>query len=106
MTQEVIPGHNRRRCPDCKTIYSREWRLRHPEYERLRYKRDITGTLQEAAKKEVYKAVRAGKLPKASTLRCIDCGLPAFIYDHRDYTKPLDVVPVCRRCNHKRGAAR
>lgn len=53
----------------------------------------------------VRKAVRAGMLPKASTLACVDCGKPARDYDHRDYTKPLEVVPVCRSCNQKRGRA-
>lgn len=26
-------------------------------------------------------------------------------YDHRDYTKPLSVEPVCRSCNKLRGPA-
>ena len=34
---------------------------------------------------------------------CVDCGRPAQCHDHRDYTKPLDVVPVCDKCNYRRG---
>lgn len=52
------------------------------------------------------RAVRNGKIPKLDgTIPCVDCGAPACDYDHRDYSKPLDVEPVCRRCNLRRGPA-
>lgn len=54
----------------------------------------------------VSKAVSSGRLPRASTLYCVDCGAFAYDYDHRDYDRPLDVVPVCRRCNLMRGPAK
>lgn len=54
---------------------------------------------------EVAKAVRAGALAHPSKLHCSDCGRPAAQYDHRDYTKPLNVAPVCRSCNVMRGSA-
>jgi len=54
---------------------------------------------------EVKKSVKKGLLISAKKLQCADCGLPAFCYDHRDYNKPLDVAPVCRVCNRKRGSA-
>jgi NAD-dependent SIR2 family protein deacetylase len=53
----------------------------------------------------VQKAVKKGILVPAKTLVCIDCGEMADRYDHRDYNKPLDVVPVCRKCNAQRGKA-
>lgn len=53
----------------------------------------------------VRKAIKSGQLQRASTLACVDCAKPARDYDHRDYTKPLDVAPVCRSCNQKRGQA-
>lgn len=59
-----------------------------------------------AAHKAVARAVKCGELPRPSTLTCTDCGKPACDYDHRDYGKPLDVQPVCRSCNRKRGPAR
>lgn len=46
------------------------------------------------------------KLPPADGQTCVDCGKRAFYYDHRYYSRPLDVVPVCRGCNIKRGPAR
>lgn len=49
-------------------------------------------------------AVRDGRLPRPSTLQCVDCQWQtAEVYDHRDYDKPLEVDPVCRPCNTKRG---
>ena len=54
---------------------------------------------------QVYQAVKKGILPHISTLTCVDCGKPATVYEHRDYNKPLDVVPTCTSCNFKRGPA-
>lgn len=54
----------------------------------------------------VHSAVRRGELPNPRTLRCADCGAPATDYDHRDYSKPLEVEAVCRSCNRKRGPAK
>ena len=54
---------------------------------------------------QVKKAIRKGLLAPVKTLTCVDCGKPSECYDHRDYNKPLDVVPVCRSCNFHRGAA-
>ena len=62
-----------------------------------------TGSLKASA--AVNLAVRRGELPHARACVCIDCGAPATEYDHRDYNKPLDVEPVCRPCNRKRGPA-
>ena len=64
---------------------------------------DKTGVM--SAIKAVKKAVKDGLLAPVKTLFCIDCGKPAECYDHRDYNKPIDVVPVCRKCNFRRGSA-
>ena len=58
------------------------------------------------AKKKVYIAVRRGDLPRASELKCADCGKSAEVYDHRDYNLPLNVNPVCKSCNAIRGKAK
>lgn len=47
--------------------------------------------------------IRAGELQPAHACKCVDCGNPASQYDHRDYFRPKDVVPVCRSCNAYRG---
>lgn len=54
----------------------------------------------------VRKAVLAGELRALNgTINCVDCGAPAVCYDHRSYSKPLDVQPVCKSCNKRRGHA-
>lgn len=58
---------------------------------------------QREAKKRIFVEVRAGRLKKASEFKCYLCGVQAQCYDHRDYSKPLDVRPVCRMCNYKLG---
>lgn len=55
--------------------------------------------------RHVNKAVAAGELPRADSLACEDCGKPARVYDHRDYSEPLQVAALCGRCNVKRGPA-
>jgi hypothetical protein len=57
------------------------------------------------AHQAVSAAVRRGDMPRASEFPCVDCAKPARDYDHRDYSKPLDVQPVCRSCNKLRGPA-
>ena len=64
-------------------------------------KRD--GQAQAASK--VNRAVKKGILPHISTLICVDCGKTAQCYEHRDYNKPLEVVPTCKSCNTRRGPA-
>lgn len=51
----------------------------------------------------VAKAIRTGLLQPAYEFDCVDCGMAAVEYDHRDYSKPLIVDPVCRPCNVRRG---
>ena len=60
--------------------------------------------LQQAASLLVAKAIKANQLKKLTgDIPCTDCPQPADRYDHRDYTRPLDVEPVCRLCNARRG---
>lgn len=59
--------------------------------------------IQRKASLIVRKAVIKGLLPHVKTLLCVDCGAQATEWEHRDYTKPLDVEPTCRRCNRLRG---
>lgn len=65
--------------------------------------RRTNGGGKREARAAVGRAVANGQLPRASTLKCADCGGQARDYDHRDYSRPLDVEPVCRSCNKLRG---
>lgn len=70
---------------DCRTPEQLSWRL-------------AVGELTK-------KAVRLGLLPKLDgSILCVDCDhRSAICYDHRDYSQPLLVAPVCRNCNASRG---
>lgn len=68
--------------------------------------RDPFETAAKRAKATVARAVREGRLPPVGTLRCVDCGGEAVSYEHRDYTRRLDVEPCCQSCNLLRGRAR
>ena len=61
--------------------------------------------IQRNTSAKVSRAISNGILKHPSKLKCVDCGKKAQCYDHRDYAKPLDVVPVCSPCNVKRGTA-
>lgn len=63
------------------------------------------GIAQLEAHAAVRRAIVAGELDAPALHDCADCGNPAEQYDHRDYTKPLAVDPVCRSCNVRRGPA-
>lgn len=67
--------------------------------------RGIWVSKQRSAKRIVKLAVKAGFLPPAKNLPCADCGDPAIGYEHRWYCRPLDVDPICDRCNRRRGPA-
>lgn len=67
----------------------------------------VVSSMQKRAINRVSYAVKTGALPslRKNEIACVDCGKRATDYDHRDYSKPLDVAPVCRKCNDTRGPA-
>jgi hypothetical protein len=77
----------------------------HQEYLARKERRHQIDARRSKAANAVSRAVRIGDLRPARELSCVDCGVQAFCYDHRDYSKPLDVEPVCKRCDCLRGAA-
>ena len=116
------PGTKTGACIDCANARSKRWeqnnRDRVKEIQQ-RYKQNnletwkaskIKSRKKEALKKPVETkarrivrhAVRRGDLPKVSTCTCADCGVQAREYHHEDYSKPLEVVPLCRGCHIKR----
>lgn len=58
-----------------------------------------------AASSWVSMAIRFGVLMPASMFRCDDCAEWATGWEHRDYSKPLEVDPTCGSCNLLRGPA-
>lgn len=59
---------------------TKEFRERHPE--------------QVRAYRIVFVAVRNGSLKRKS---CVECGKKKTEAHHRDYTKPLDVMWLCKQ---------
>jgi hypothetical protein len=82
-------------CLDCAAEKQREWG------------RKNKNNAASRAHMAVNRSVRKGDLPDLSEglIACVDCGKVATCHDHRDYSKPLDVDPVCGSCNWLRGKA-
>ncbi len=105
MWRLVVRGHLRGDqvigcCMHCKQSFVGHWLSRScPACRETHYAR------RSRAGAKVAQAIRRGELAPAAGATCVDCGAPARDYDHRDYDRPLDVVPVCRGCNKRRGPA-
>lgn len=65
----------------------------------------VAERVRNRAYRQVFMARLSGRLPELSVehIPCVECGSRAQHWDHRDYTKPLDVQPLCRSCNYKAG---
>lgn len=63
--------------------------------------------IKELLSGRVSAAVKRGELHKLDgSIKCHCCDLPAKAYDHRDYDKPYEVIPLCRSCNGQAGPGR
>ena len=95
----------RKICPDCGRRYAAWWSsVSCNGCSFIRFRRLIA--IRSKVGTEMVKAYKSGELKRIGKLdKCVDCGKPAKHYDHRDYSKPLDVVPVCVSCNILRGPA-
>lgn len=102
-----MPRYRRFICPDCQQPCKREGTVisRCLKCAVNRQKARGVASGQFAAHQAVSAAVRRGELQPARERACVDCGKPARDYEHRDYSKPLDVQPTCRSCNIRRGPA-
>lgn len=113
---DISISHARWSCDACKAI--RRQRLSEAAHRGVATRRktqsgwfrpfDAERFWQRKAHSIVRAAIKHGLLPQLKTGRyaCVDCGASAAEYDHRDYSRPLDVQPVCRSCNKKRGTAK
>jgi hypothetical protein len=112
-------GRIPKRCPECeRKAYARPLRPAIPRDERkARHsaamkaswaRRKLSRTHQEKLWRThvgrlTTLAMHLGFLPHWRDCLCVDCGAAAGCYDHRDYSQPLLVEPVCLGCNSKRG---
>lgn len=95
-------------CKTCVRSKQKEWQKNPRTTEtRKRTARAYQGRLPAEVKKArraVYNAVIAGKMPRAKQLKCTECGQQASSYHHhKGYAKEvaLDVIPLCGICHCK-----
>jgi hypothetical protein len=63
----------------------------------------VSGARTRFVSGAIAREIKNGRMLPAKDHKCVDCGSQAKDYDHREYLKPLQVVPVCGRCNRLRG---
>ena len=104
-------------CRTCKREYQRVYRREHPDMistslrayratergkeihrqqsnrYRARYPRKITAGVR------IKTLIHNGTLPHPTTVKCVDCDDFAYDYHHPDYSRPFDVIPLCRACH-------
>jgi hypothetical protein len=91
-----------RKSPEFKEktrIRIREWRLKNPEKSRRSVKNwQKKNKIRHAAHQRVHRAVEEGKLMRSEY--CLQCGKKCKTEGHHeDYSKPLDVIWLCRLCH-------
>ena len=100
--------HNQ--CRECTNRRRKEWGKTHPRPYSTRKKEYYSGNQTHIkARSKVNHMVEGGKLPRVSTLLCMDCGIQAQQYDHYKGYEPenwLDIQPVCSKCSDKRDIVR
>jgi len=117
---QMADGHVNK-CKDCnKADVRANYRRRldyYRGYDRVRQRTPERRAMQQAAgarhrarypqkdraRQKLRRAVRAGKIERGP---CADCGDMFAEAHHPDYSKPLDVVWLCRICHQKREARR
>lgn len=114
-TEQTTSTSKSRICVDCDADISHRYHtaklcdicaaIRKRETSKRLYRERLKGWRSRITN-AVRIAIDQGKLTAPYKLKCTDCGARATEYDHRDYAKPLDVEPVCRSCNKKRGPAK
>src|SRR5215207_7580125 len=93
----------RSHCADCtretrrdyQREYKRDWNAKHPDRAQ-KTARKWSGNNRVAARthQKVYYAITVGKLEKKP---CQVCGNPKVDAHHEDYSKPLEVIWLCRK---------
>lgn len=79
---------DQRYCVNCHNAYMRAWRRTHPLTAEQRFKDNARSMAN------VY--LRRGKILRAN---CVLCSEPHAQMHHPDYSRPLDVIWMCRDCH-------
>ena len=103
----------RKRNPDKIKGYLKKWKEGNPKRVielRSKYKTSKKGKNAEKKYSEKYperikarritnNAIKKGYLNNPTLLKCILCVNKAVEYHHSDYNKPLEVIPLCKKCH-------
>jgi hypothetical protein len=94
----------RQSCRLCRIQYYKKYR-EDGRYDVVRKERwdKLKHSPMAKAKAKINSRIQYSGMKRAAEFLCVDCGDKASVYDHRDYNKPYEVDPVCRKCNLKRG---
>lgn len=84
-----------------------KWSAENPEKRAIIAKKRNEKAFNAAPEKMLARAlvnqrVRFGRMPRASSLECVECGNVAAHYHHHngyDFKNRYDVVPVCAQCH-------
>lgn len=84
-------SYNKKCCVDCNGKRIKEirnnWRKNNPE--------------KNKAQLKILTEIRAGRMLPAKEFLCVFCENYAEEYHHPDYSKPLEVKPLCHDCHMK-----
>lgn len=96
---------NRLHCNNCDSFLSTDGARKKVLRARAYFSKNKTvANSNEIARRVTNYAVKVGFLSHPSIYICMDCKRrQAECYDHRDYSKPLEVEAVCLPCNSSRG---
>ena len=84
-------------------IRNSKWFKENPESVKEYTKKEFKKNPEKVrARKRVYYAIKKNSLEPVHKRLCKDCGSQAQHYHHEDYSKPLDVIPLCNLCHVKR----
>lgn len=79
---------------------AKKWKIEHPELAKeharsqsKKYYYDSKNFIKRKARRTLREAVKYGRIKK---LPCVECGDIKSEGHHKDYSKPLDVVWLCR----------
>lgn len=86
--KKINDRFNQRYCTKCHAAYMREWRKNH----QLTKEQQLKDNARSYA--GVYK--RRGKIQQEP---CKQCGNEHSQMHHEDYSKPLEVIWLCRKCH-------
>lgn len=86
-------------CKECKRARNREWFASHRERKADRVAEyRATNPDKYAAHRAVQNALRTGRIFKPSA--CVHCAATCILEAHHpDYSKPLEVLWLCRSCH-------